>query len=94
MPNTDFSKILCFLTDNNGNILNPYNPDAISYINITPLNNVSKKHTHLLSKEALDKKEFTVLIKGYISLFSEDNRISEPMSFETYKKFYLYAPKD
>lgn len=45
MSCTRSSKIICFLTDEDGNILNPYKPNAVSYINITPLKNTTYNDT-------------------------------------------------
>ena len=96
MPSSKFSKIHCFLTDKNGNILDPYKPGSISYINVTPVNCANQKQKHLHSEKVSDKKdfinEFIIKIEGYITLFKKENRISEPIHFETYEKFYLYAP--
>jgi hypothetical protein len=39
----NFPMIICHLTDKNGNILNPYEPNAITYIEVTPSKNRSKK---------------------------------------------------
>lgn len=75
------SDISCFLTDEKGNILNPYDPNAITYI-CRPLPLWIKKHAenHILE------------IKGYISLFSGNVRITEPIAFRVYRRFYIYAP--
>ncbi len=93
MSSTELSKIYCCLTDKNGNRLNPYKPNSIRYINLTPLNSTTQKQVPLLSEKNFNKDKLMVLIKGYISLFSEGNRISEPIPFKTYQSFYLYAPK-
>lgn len=93
MSSTGLWKINCYLTDKDGNILDPYQPNAISYLYVTPLNNIDQKQVRLPSGKILDIDKFVVVIKGYISLFIEENRISEPIPFTTYKIFYLHAPK-
>jgi hypothetical protein len=75
--NTDF-----FLTDKDGNILDPYDPNAISYI-----------PERLPLGKNLRTDNFITEIRGYIALFSNDIRISEPIAFRVYKRFYLYAPE-
>ncbi|WP_175548460.1 DUF4183 domain-containing protein [Lutispora thermophila] len=93
MSNNMSWKIECHLTDKEGNILNPYKPNAIKYINITPPNIVFKKRVQLPSGKIVDMNKFLVLIKGYVSLFIGDNRISKPIPFKAYKFFHLYAPE-
>jgi len=84
MSITRWPEINCFLTNKNGNILNPYNPNAINYINLTLFNNADQKQMN----------RFRVAIKGYISLFIDYKPMSAPIPFKVYKSFYLYAPKD
>lgn len=93
MSSIRLSTIECFLTDKDGNILNPYKPNAIRYINLTPFYKIFKKHVKLPSGKTLDMNKFLVLIKGYVSLFIDGIRISKPLPFKAYKIFYLYAPK-
>ena len=93
MSDTVLSKVNCFITDKNGKILDPYNPNAISYI-ITTHNNTVKKQVQPASGKILDRSKFSVLVKGYISIFQGDKRIFEPVPFTVYKDFYLYVPKN
>jgi len=94
MYDTALSKIYCCLTDENGNILNPYTTNSIRYIDLTSLSNTSQKQSSFHPGKSFDKDEFIILIKGYISLFSEGKRISEPIPFKAYQSFYLHAPKE
>ena len=84
MSITRWPEINCFLTNKNGNILNPYNPNAINYINLTLFNNADQKQMN----------RFRVAIKGYISLFIDYKPMSAPIPFKVYKSFHLYAPKE
>lgn len=93
MSDTGLSKIKCHLTDKYGNILNPYMPNAIKYVNMTPVSNFNQKKVQLPSGKILDMNKFIVLIQGYISFFEEKKRISRPFLFRTYRTFYLYAPE-
>ena len=46
---TNLSKIDCHLTDKHGNILNPYNPMAISYSDVTRFLKTRSKRIRLPS---------------------------------------------
>ncbi|RXE60398.1 DUF4183 domain-containing protein [Acetivibrio mesophilus] len=81
MYDVRLSNIGCFLTDKNGNILNPYEPNAITY---TQKQLPPGEKTHAYNS--------IVEIKGYVSLFAENIRITEPIAFRVYKRFYIYAP--
>lgn len=86
--------IICFLTDENGNILNPYKTNAISYTCIIPRSNNVRKQNQTNHGEKLDRVKLVVMVKGYISLFMDGKRISEPISFKAYKKVCLHIPKE
>lgn len=84
MFSTKLTRIKCCLTDKNGNILDPYKPNAVSYT-IIPLNHAVQKQFRSISGKILDAEKFLVVIKGYISLFIENKLISEPKPFKVYK---------
>lgn len=86
--------LICFLTDKNGNILDPYDPNAISYTCFQPRNKAVRSQDLQNLGEDMDKVKLIVLIKGYISLFMDGRRISEPISFKTCKKVCLYMPEE
>ena len=77
--------IICFLTDENGNILNPYKTNAISYTCIIPRSNNVRKQNQTNHGEKLDRVKLVVMVKGYISLFMDGKRISEPISLRHIK---------
>lgn len=81
MYDASLSNIACFLTDKSGNILNPYDPNAITFVQKQPP----------LGKKAQTYNNI-VEMKGYVSLFAENTRITEPIAFRTCKRFYIYAP--
>jgi len=93
MRGYSFTYINCFLTDENGNILNPYAPGAITYTSITPVKNAAKKQVRLPAGKIAWADKFIVQIKGYISLFMGNERISDPIPFRDFKIFYLYVPE-
>lgn len=84
VSNTRLSTIDCFLTDKNGYILSPSNPDANGYVVTTLNSNAGHKQ----------KTRFKIAIKGYISLFMDYKRLSAPIPFEIYKNISLYAPQE
>jgi len=84
VSSTRLSTIDCFLTDKNGYILSPSNPNAIGYVLTTLNSNAGHKR----------KTNFKVAIKGYISLFMDYKRLSAPIPFEIYKNISLYAPQE
>lgn len=94
MPGIGLTNISCFLTDENGNILNPYAPDAITYTDITPEKTAAQKQVQLPSGKIVWADRFIVEIKGYISFFEGNVPISEPIPFKEYQIFYLFAPKE
>lgn len=76
------SDISCFLTDADGNILDPHDPDAVTY--------TCRQQLSLWKKAHADN--YIVEIKGYVSLFTGNTRMTEPIAFKAYKRFYIYAP--
>lgn len=76
---TGLANVLCFLTDENGNIQNPYKPDAISY--------VTKR------KNSADRG-LTIEISGYISLFMDGKRISAPNPFKAEEHCSICIPEE
>jgi len=87
------SNINCFLTDINGNILDPYKPGSISYTVLTSCNNNFKKQVQTPLGNTSFKSKFKVLIKGYISVFMEGKRISDPIQFTAYENIDLCFPE-
>jgi len=86
-------RIMCFLTDKDGNILNPYNPDSIGFIDITHHKEYVQKQVRLPSGKTVDRVRFIVAIKGFISVYLDGDRISGPIPFTAYEKFYIHASK-
>ena len=84
------SQINCFLTDRNGNILDPYRPNAIRYS--YTLKCTAKKPSPLSSCKPEDKDKIEVTISGYISVFLKDKRISESIPFSANQTLLLCMP--
>lgn len=85
-------KITCYLTDKDGNIISPFDPNAIIYIEISPENR-PKKQVRLPSGETVTLDEVTVLIKGYVAFSTNGSNLSKPIPFCTIKQLYLCAPE-
>lgn len=81
-------RIKCRLTDKRGNILDPCQPGAISYV-VTP----ARRQVQPPAGKVPGMDRFRVMIKGYIALFSESDRITDPAPFKAYKNFLLHAPR-
>ena len=93
MPGPDLSRILCFLTDENGKILDPYRPDSISHLIATKVDFADKMQICSHASKSSGKKEFIAESKGYVAIFEGARRISEPIPFSAYSTFDLYAPE-
>lgn len=92
MSSTRLSNICCFLTDKNGNILDPYKPNALSYRIVTPHNSVQKQIPLSTAKD-IDRTRQEVVIEGFISIFMDGTPLSHPIPFQIKKDFYLYRPE-
>ncbi|HOM03067.1 MAG TPA: DUF4183 domain-containing protein [Acetivibrio sp.] len=93
MGSTRLPDINCYITDKDGNILDPYKPNAVNFTIKKPCTKAVQKQVHLPSGKIEYVDNFSVEIKGYISVFANEERICEPIPFKLFKNFYLYAPK-
>ena len=64
---------VCFLTDKNGNILNPYKADAIKYVEVSCRKICPQEQAKLPSGKLVNLYKVTVYIKGYISVFIDNH---------------------
>lgn len=85
--------IPCFLTDNKGNILNPYEEGAISYTELSLSENRLQVEFESPSGKVSVRHIVSVLIEGYIAYSFDGKNMSTPVYFSIIKYFYLYAPK-
>ena len=85
--------IPCFLTDNKGNILNPYEAGAISYTELSFSENRLKAEFESPSGKAPSCNIVSVLIEGYVAYCADGRTLSTPVYFSMIRYFYLYAPK-
>lgn len=84
--------IVCRLSDKEGNMLSPYDPNSLTYTEI------SKSSYRLeLEKYQSGRKDIlnyvTFSIEGYVTVFSDGQRISPPLPFCAIKNVSLYAPR-
>jgi hypothetical protein len=85
--------IPCYLTDNKGNILNPYEKGAISYTELSLPENQLQVESEAPSGKVPVRNILSVLIEGYIAYSIDRNNLSTPVYFSIIRYFYLYAPK-
>lgn len=83
---------ICYLTDKNGNVLNPFAPNAIDYTEISSRKNCVANQITLLSGENAISNKVTVLIKGYVAVSINERTLSSPLPFRSVKEICLYAP--
>ena len=85
--------IICRLTDEYGNILNPYEANAIEYMELTSAQNRPQIKVQLPSGRIILKNIVLVLIKGYIAYSTNGIDFSLPVPFIMVGQFFLCAPK-
>jgi hypothetical protein len=94
MLKSDSLNIICHLTDRNGNILNPYEQNAIIYTELSLPKNRPQKQIELPSGKTCVINIATVLIEGFIAFCVNGRNMSNPIPFCIIKYICLYAPKD
>jgi hypothetical protein len=77
--------IICRLSDENGKLLNPYAPNAISFTSLCS----SKKCVGTKSGSQV----ITLLIKGHIVVYVEGKTMSPPIPFSIYKQICIFTPE-
>lgn len=85
--------IMCYLTDENGNILNPYKQNSIKYTELTPQKNRRQSKIQLQSGETVVRSMVAVLIEGYMAYSIDGKNLSTPIPFSFTKYIYIIAPK-
>jgi hypothetical protein len=85
--------IPCYLTDNKGNILNPYNEGAISYTELSLPENRHQGEFESSSGKTSVLNIVSVLIEGYIAYIVDGENMSTPVYFSITREFHMYAPK-
>ncbi len=89
---SSFEQINCYLSDKNGNILNPYEPNAIFFTEISSPKKRLQRIAKLPSGETVNLNKVKILIKGYITVFTKKKKLSNPIPFSVMKRLYLCAP--
>lgn len=92
MSKNSLPRVVCYLTDKNGNILDPYARNSIIYTEISSKNRLHEQ-VELPSGQYITLYKIIVLIKGFITVSIDDTFKSSPIPFKALKQFYLYAPK-
>ncbi len=88
----NFPLIFCHLTDEDGNILDPYEPGSICYTIITPPGNCVDILTNPPSAQAVTKSFVTVSISGFVAVCSDSGILSVPIPFNILSSFLIFAP--
>lgn len=85
--------IPCYLTDNKGNILNPYENGSLSYTELSSPANRFQAELESSSGEVKVQHFVSVLIEGYIAYSIDGSHLSTPVYFSIIRNFCLYAPR-
>ena len=78
--------IICRLANKNGEILNPYAPNAISFTRLCS----SEKWAEGRSGSSF----ITLLISGYVVIYVDGRDMSPPVPFRMTKHFNIFTPDD
>jgi hypothetical protein len=92
MSKNEIPLIFCRLTDKDGTIINPCAPDALIYTELSPPAGRADATSKPPSEKSAAKSLAIVLIEGFITVFSDEGRISAPTPFSIIKNVCLYAP--
>ncbi|MCI2106978.1 MAG: DUF4183 domain-containing protein [Intestinimonas sp.] len=86
MPECNLPLIICRLSDKNGHLLDPFEPNAISFTRLCS----SKKCVGTKP----DSQVATILIKGYIVVYAEGKDMSPPIPFSILQHICIWTPED
>ncbi len=85
--------VICYLTDQKGTVLNPYEPNAITYTELFLLENRPQIEAECQTGKAVIQNMATIAIEGYITIFAEGRSLSPPIPFCMIRSICLFAPK-
>jgi len=85
--------IFCYLTDKKGNILNPYEPNAIIYTELSSPKNRPKIQIELTSGKLTTLNLVTFLIEGYVAVSTDGINMSAPIPFCIIETINIFAPQ-
>lgn len=91
MPSNDFPLVFCHLTDKNGNIINPYQPGAVVFSEVSCPENRAKIKVKSAG-EVTAKQLVAVSVRGFVAVCSDTGIPSVPLPFCICKYFFLSAP--
>ena len=92
MQSKNFPFVFCHLTDQNGKIINPCQPGAIVFTEMSCLKHRTTITTQSSTGETVTKQLITVAIKGFVAVCSDAGILSMPIPFCIIKYLFLYAP--
>lgn len=94
MIKSKFPLITCRLSDRNGNALNPCVPGAIRYTELSSPKDRPQEQVRLLSGKTVLQSIATVLIEGFVTFSTDENRMSSPIPFSIVQYISLCAPQE
>ncbi|WMJ83310.1 DUF4183 domain-containing protein [Oscillospiraceae bacterium LTW-04] len=92
MPPNNFPLVFCYLTDKNGNIISPYQPNAVDFSEASCPNNRAAIKVKSPAGDATTKQLVAISIKGFVAVCSDAGILSVPLPFCIVKYLFLCAP--
>lgn len=92
MPSNECPLVFCHLTDKNGKILNPCQPGAIVFSELSCSKNRATIKVKSPTGDVLIKQLVAVSINGFVAVCSEAGILSAPLPFCMIKYLFLFAP--
>ena len=83
----------CYLTDKEGNILNPFSPGSIKYVIQNATKQSIRAKTNICLPSSHCQKILIVCIQGYITLFEDGIKSSSPVLFSICGEIRLSVPE-
>jgi len=93
MYRSNFHMITCRLSDINGNILNPYAPNAIVYTELSSPKDRPQKEFQLPTGKLALQNIVTISIEGFIVVSTNECNFSDPIPFRIIQSIDLFAPR-
>ena len=93
MLKSKFPLITCRLTDQNGNALNPCEPGAVRYTELSSQKDRPQEQIRLPDGETAVQSIVTVLLEGFVTVSLDGSTMSAPLPFSIIRCISLYAPR-
>lgn len=93
MSNCIKKEIPCFLCDDKGNLLNPYESGSLSYTELTLPEKRPQVALQCPDGNTAIQHLVTVFLEGHLTYWVDQGTMSTPVSFRMIRHVHLYAPK-